>query len=124
MHTQDTSFGFAAIHDLYPDVGWFHGDKIEPSSFWGVGADLSDDGWCNARGSSARLIRTCVFGADSADCGHQSLTLPRSKIPDSEPDNSCTTANNGLCEDQLFFSEIAPNDVKLHEFGVCLPNTE
>lgn len=127
METKDTSFGFDQINVLYPAENWQRGiDPVAYSSSWGMEAHARDDGVCNARGNSMNLIRTCPFGMDSGDtdCGHQTLTLPRSKIPDREPDNSCATANNGLCEDQLFFSEIAPNDVKMQHFGVCLPNTE
>jgi hypothetical protein len=124
MATAETSFGYAAINQLYPPLSWNEGHFILPSSAWDVGSDLSNNGACNDRGSSAHLVRTCVFGTDSVDCGNKTLTLPRSKIPDIEADDSCATAKNNLCEDQLFFSEISPNDVKLHQLGVCLPNTE
>lgn len=132
LDTQETTFGYPVINDLYMPLiqdganfrGWRLGDNFIPSAAWAMNADASNDGTCNARGNSMHLVRTCPFGMDSGDCGHQTLTLPRSKIPDREPDNSCVTANNGLCEDQLFFSEVAPNDVKLHHLGVCLPNTE
>lgn len=124
MDTKETAFGYAAVNQLYPNITWSVGQTIEPSQVWATGADLSGDSSCNARGNSRHLLRTCVFGTDTSDCKHQELTLPRSKIPDGEADDSCATANNGLCEDQLFFSEVAPNDVKLHQLGVCLPNTE
>ena len=124
MDTKETSFDYAAINELYPPIDWEIGQTITPSIYWAVGSDLSADGTCNDRGNSRHLVRTCVFGTDAADCGHQELTFPRFKIPNGEADDSCSTARNGLCEDQLFFSEVAPNDVKLHQLGVCLPNTE
>jgi hypothetical protein len=124
MNTKDTSFGYSAISTLYPPITWNIGDPIGTSRLWRVGAVAASDGFCNARGNSKNLVRTCPFGMDAVDCGHQALTLPRGKVLNREPDNSCATANNGLCEDQLFFSEIAPNDVKLHHLGGCLPNTE
>jgi hypothetical protein len=125
MTTEDTSFNYGAVNRLYPEpYTWGGGDNIAPPGVWSVGGNLFADGECNDRGNSRHLIRTCVFGADAQDCGHKELTLPRSKIPDGEADDSCATAKNGLCEDQLFFSEVAPNDVKLHQLGVCLPNTE
>lgn len=128
METKDTSSESVSmetnvtIEQLYPD-------PLRPglsSPLWAGDAIAYNDGVCNARGNSMNLIRTCPFGMDSLDteCGHQTLTLPRNKIPDREPDDSCARAKNGLCEDQLFFSEVAPNDVKLHHLGACLPNTE
>eukprot|EP00966_Prymnesium_polylepis_P257283 5943583-Prymnesium_polylepis.1 len=116
MTTEDTSFNYGAVNRLYPEpYTWGGGDNIAPPGVWSVGGNLFADGECNDRGNSRHLIRTCVFGADAQDCGHKELTLPRSKIPDGEADDSCATAKNGLCEDQLFFSEVAPNDVKLHQ---------
>jgi hypothetical protein len=124
MDTRETAFGYAAINTPYPNVSWDFGDIITPSPLWSTNAPLSGDGFCNDRGSSRYLVRTCPFGADSYDCGHQTLTLPKSKIPDRKPDDSCVTANNGLCEDQLYFSEVAPNDIGMSDRSLCTPNTE
>ena len=121
MNTEDTSKGLPFIAELYP---YTHIDEKKPSTVWAMDHDMNDNGHCNDRGNSRHLVGTCEFGTDSNDCGHRLLTLPRSTIPDGDPDNSCTTANNGLCEDQLFYSIVAPNDIKLNHHGACLPNTE
>ena len=60
---------------------------------------------------------------DTADCGRRHLTLPASKTGVNVPDDSCATANNGRCEDQLFFSVIFPNGNRGSSIAKCAPNT-
>ena len=91
---------------------------------WARGTPLNNNGQCNDRGASSRLIRTCPFGQDTTDCGHRELTLPGRRYLNQYPDDSCGTARNGICEDQLYFSEVAPNDISMQSVGMCLPNTE
>jgi hypothetical protein len=124
MNTQDHTWNYDVIQGMYPALGWNEGIAREPARFWEKGQPLNANSYCEDRGMNAHLLRTCPYGMDAVDCGHRAITLPKSKIPDREPDDSCATANNGLCEDQLFWSTIAPNDVTMQGFGMCLPNTE
>ena len=128
MATQDSTItSGSVIQTPYPSLAWVSlpsYNSTVAAEGWSQSKNLSSDGSCDDRGTSSRVIRSCPFGQDSVDCGHRELTLPKSKTSDREPDNTCITASNGLCEDQLYFSSVAPNDVLLHSYGLCLPNTE
>lgn len=69
----------------------------------------------------------------TADCGERRLAIPVSNIGPTIAEDSCRSANNGLCEDQLYWSHYVPNDETFASgtqdegfpySGMCLPNTE
>lgn len=60
---------------------------------------------------------------DTGDCGVRHLTLPASKTGAKVPDDSCATAQNGRCEDFLYFSVLFPNGDRENEVAKCAPNT-
>lgn len=82
---------------------------------------LSRNSVCNDAGGVEFM--GALFGSDSADCGRRHLTLPASKTGAKVPDDSCATAKNGRCEDQLFFSVLFPNGNRANQAAKCIPNT-
>ena len=86
-----------------------------------AGNEQHNNGFCNDAGGGEFM--STLFGVDSVDCGRRHLTLPASKTGAKVPDDSCATANNGRCEDQLFFSVIFPNGNRGSSIAKCAPNT-
>lgn len=75
-------------------------------------------------------VSTC---RSTADCGERRLGIPVANIGPNIAEDSCRTSNNGMCEDQLYWSHYAPNDETFasgeqhKEFpysGMCMPNTD
>ena len=86
-----------------------------------AGYEQHNNGFCNDAGGDEFM--STLFGTDSGDCGTRHLTLPASKTGVKVPDDSCATAGNGRCEDQLFFSVIFPNGNRGSSIAKCAPNT-
>ena len=69
-------------------------------------------------GGPGSLDDYCYYGTDPGWCGVRAFNFrPESAGPD-EPDDSCATAPNGICEDGLMWSEYAPGS------NPCAPNTD
>ena len=123
LYTQDSTVGTTQLQNLYPGA-----NSIAVPVFPPAALEVTNPQWtngeCNDRGSSQIILGTCVFGTDSDDCGYRELTMPRGKVFNRAPDNSCPSANNGLCEDQLYYSNVAPNDIEMSGREICIPNTE
>lgn len=123
LYTQDSTIGTTQLQNLYPGANSIAVPVFPPADLH-VGNPQWTNGECNDRGSSQVIPGTCIFGTDSDDCGYRELTMPRGKVFNRAPDDSCPSANNGLCEDQLYYSNVAPNDIEMSGREICIPNTD
>ena len=81
---------------------------------------------CDDKGATEKLsasFHPVLFGSDTEHCGKRHLTLPASKTGALLPDDSCKSAKDGMCQDQLYWSHVFPNGNRLSPAAKCAPNT-
>ena len=83
---------------------------------------------CDDRGATSKplpgeKIWVVPFGSDTVHCRRRHLTLPASKTGVLFPDDSCASARDGTCQDQLYWSSTFPNGNRLSPVAKCAPNT-
>lgn len=120
------SYGYSSYDTGRVAYDWTHVGPITPGGETQdmlAGTSVSSNGFCND-GGGGEFMGT-LFGADSGEgeCGKRHLTLPAAKTGAKVPDNSCPSANNGRCEDGLFWSVVFPNGNRESDIDKCLPNT-
>ena len=125
IHRNLVVFGYAYV-DLW-DGSSSSFKKCVSTSSYAVVNNYLDKSICQDGGAGSTTKRIvdrvypndrCIYGTDGHQCGTRRFAfLPEQAGPD-EPDDSCASAGNTICEDGLMWSVDAPGS------NPCAPNTD